>query len=374
MFDIIGSVAEPDDLALQLICNQHQIDRLLLEQSRLAAEFVQTGLAGDEGYASPHDWIRINCHLTSDAVSARVRVGERMGELSESVEAVDRGEIGFAHLATMAKTAEAVGDRFDQAALLAVARESSAGKFHYRCLQYRHSVDPKRYAGDEFEKYEQRGLTMSRWEDGSLILTGVLGPAEGAAFRSVIEPLAKPCGAHDNRSRKQRLADALYESVTHGGRHSVAMQVTASIETLLGLIGAPGAENEFSLPISSETVKRWACDCSLTRVLMKDSVVIDVGRSERTIKGQRRKALIARDQHCQWPGCDRPASWCDGHHIVHWTLGGSGEIENQILLCHRHHVLVHEGNWQIVRTDEGRVMVIQPGVTFARARAPDLAA
>jgi hypothetical protein len=149
------------------------------------------------------------------------------------------------------------------------------------------------------------------------------------------------------------------------------MQVTASVETLLGLVGAPGAENEFSLPISSKTVERWACDCSITRILLQDSVVVDVGRAERTIKGPRRRALIARDGHCQWSGCERPASWCDGHHLVHWIRGGGGEIENQILLCARHHFLVHEGGWQLVKTDGGRVMPIAPTLNFARSRGPD---
>ena len=115
------------------------------------------------------------------------------------------------------------------------------------------------------------------------------------------------------------------------------MQVTASLETVLALLGAPGAENEFTLPISSKTVQRWACDCSLTRVLLQDSVVIDVGRSVRTIKGPRRRALVARDRHCQWPGCDRPAARCDVHHLVHWLFGGGSELGNQVLLCHRHH-------------------------------------
>jgi hypothetical protein len=118
-------------------------------------------------------------------------------------------------------------------------------------------------------------------------------------------------------------------------------------------------------------VERWACDCSITRILMQDSVVIDVGRAERTIKGPRRRALIARDQHCQWPGCERPASWCDGHHLVHWNRGGGGEIENQVLLCHRHHWLVHEGEWQLVKTEDGRLMAIAPTVTFGMTRGPD---
>jgi len=118
-------------------------------------------------------------------------------------------------------------------------------------------------------------------------------------------------------------------------------------------------------------VERWACDSSLSRILMQDSVVIDVGRSERTIKGPRRRALIARDQHCQWPGCERPASKCDGHHVVHWLHGGGGEIENQILLCHRHHWMVHEGCWQLVKTGDRKIVTIAPTVTFGLPRGPD---
>ena len=358
-------------LGEQLKAGQHQIDLLLLQQSHLMAAFVESGEWEEDGSATPYDWIRINCHLTSNAVYDRATVGEKAGELAESVQAMEAGEIGFAHLAVMARTAEAVGERFDEGHLLKLAKANSAGKFHFKCLHYRHAVDPDSYARDEFEKYEKRHLSMSRWEDGSLILSGVLGPAEGIAFRTAIEPLAKPCGAHDHRTREQRLADAFVELTTCGGKQRVAMQVTASIETLLGLVGAPGAENEFSLPISSTTVQRWACDSSLTRILMQDSVVIDVGRAERTIKGPRRRALIARDRHCQWPGCERPAAYCEGHHLTHWLFGGGGEMDNQVLLCHRHHRMVHEGGWQLVKTDDGRWIAIAPTVTFGYARGPD---
>ena len=65
---------------------------------------------------------------------------------------------------------------------------------------------------------------------------------------------------------------------------------------------------------------------------MQDSVIIDVGRSQRTIAGAKRRALVARDKHCQWPGCERPASWCDGHHIVHWIDGGETSLDNCALL------------------------------------------
>jgi hypothetical protein len=238
-------------------------------------------------------------------------------------------------------------------------------------MHYRHSVDPKAYAVEQADLAENRNLRLSTAEDGCLLISGVLDPVGGAVVRTALEPLARVSGAHDARPLEQRYADALVELAAKGGIRNVQMQVTSSIETLLGLIGAQGAETEFSLPVSSKTVERWACDCTITRVLMKDSVVIDVGRAERVIKGPRRRALIARDKHCQWTDCERPASWCDGHHFVHWTHGGSGEIDNQILLCGRHHWKVHEGGWQLIKTQDGHVMPLAPTIRFGQPPAPD---
>ena len=361
-----------EELAKELVQIQGQIDLLLLKQSVLAAEYAGTQHWDDEGFNTPIDWLRFKCHLTEKVASDRVVVGEQASVLTESVHAMQAGEIGFAHLAVIARTAQAVGKAVDEFGLLELARKLSPGKLFFECQHYRHSVDAKGYAAQQADMVENRHLWLSNAEDGCLLISGVLDPVGGAAVRTALEPLARKSGAHDDRNLEKRYAEALVELATKGGKLNVQMQVTSSIETLLGLVGAPGAENEFSLPISSKTVERWACDCAISRVLLQDSVVIDVGRAERTIKGPRRRALIARDQQCQWPGCERPASWCDGHHIVHWLHGGGGEIENQILLCHRHHWLAHEGNWQLVKTDDGRVMPIAPTITFGPfARGPD---
>jgi hypothetical protein len=151
------------------------------------------------------------------------------------------------------------------------------------------------------------------------------------------------------------------------------LQVTTTLETLRGLPGAASADMEFSLPISAKTVERLACDCSLTRIVLgSDSMVIDVGRAKRVISGPARKALNARDRGCVWPGCDRPVSWTSGHHLVHWIHGGTNQPNNQALLCLRHHWMVHEGDWQILRDGDGRIVVIPPTVTFGPpARGPD---
>ncbi|MFZ0217870.1 MAG: HNH endonuclease signature motif containing protein, partial [Candidatus Dormiibacterota bacterium] len=42
-------------------------------------------------------------------------------------------------------------------------------------------------------------------------------------------------------------------------------------------------------------------------------------------------------------------NWCDGHHLVPWYLGGRTEIENGALLCRKHHLLVHDDGWRLVR-------------------------
>lgn len=139
-------------------------------------------------------------------------------------------------------------------------------------------------------------------------------------MRTALEPLAKPAGKYDDRTRDRRMADALIDLAMHALDNGLVpqrthMQVTTSLETLLGLTGSPAAEMEFSLPISSKAVERLACDCSVTRILLgSDSTVIDVGRAKRTISGPQRKALKVRDGGCTWPGCDRPVSMTEGHH------------------------------------------------------------
>jgi len=172
--------------------------------------------------------------------------------------------------------------------------------------------------------------------------------------------LARKQGADDHREREQRLADALVE-LASGGEQKAQIQVTTTLETLQGLAGAPAAEVEFTLPVSSTAVERLACDSTFNRVLLNaESMVIDVGRSERVVRAGKRRALNARDGGCRWPGCDRPAKWSAAHHLVHWIKGGATDLDNLILLCHRHHTMVHEGGWQLIKEEGGGIRTIAP--------------
>ena len=88
----------------------------------------------------------------------------------------------------------------------------------------------------------------------------------------------------------------------------------------------------------------------MSRVLLADSVVIDVGRATRSVSAPTRRALRVRDRGCRWPGCDRQVSWTSAHHIEFWVKHkGPTNPPNLVLLCYFHHRLVHEGGWQVVK-------------------------
>jgi hypothetical protein len=363
----------PNDLRRErLIQRRRVIDLQEIAFARDAADFAASDAWDEDGSVSANDWLRFNCHMNAGAAANSIAVGEMLEQLPESHQAVVDGEIGFAHLATMARTAEALQERFDEKVLVEKAKENSPGKFFYICHHARHAADPKRYAAEQTEQVEQRRLKLSTWMDGSLLISGQLDPVGGAALLSVIVPLARKSGADDDRCLERRNADALVELASGGGSQA-QIQVTSSLETLLALAGAPAAEMEHSLPVSSKTIERLACDSSIARVLLNsESLVIDVGRSKRVVSEAGRRALTSRDGHCRWTDCERTASRSAAHHLVYWIHGGTSDLDNLILLCHRHHWMVHEGGWQIVRGQDGKIVTIPPTVTFGPpSRGPD---
>ncbi len=104
-------------------------------------------------------------------------------------------------------------------------------------------------------------------------------------------------------------------------------------------------------------------DPALGHLLAGPSQVLDVGRRTRTIPPGLRKAIDARDRHCQFPGCDIPAAWCACHHVTHWSHGGPTEASNLVLLCHRHHRHVHEDGWTMSKSTHGRPIFTPPTFT-----------
>jgi hypothetical protein len=100
------------------------------------------------------------------------------------------------------------------------------------------------------------------------------------------------------------------------------------------------------------------------RVVMAGrSEPLDLGRRTPVVSPALRRAVIVRDRTCRFPGCERPSSWCDAHHVRHWAKGGPTSLSNLVLVCRRHHRLVHEGfglemgaNGPVFRRPDGTVL------------------
>jgi HNH endonuclease len=110
----------------------------------------------------------------------------------------------------------------------------------------------------------------------------------------------------------------------------------------------------------------------MSRVLLADSMVIDVGKATRTVSPPTMRALRVRDKGCRFPGCDRQVHWSSPHHIIYWSRGGPSKLSNLVLLCYFHHRLVHEGGWQVIKV--GREFHFMPPdrVVMRRARGPGM--
>jgi Domain of unknown function (DUF222)/HNH endonuclease len=362
---------DSDALSEELVTLRRLIDRLEVRFSKVAARHIEMEVWDRDGCVSPIQWLRGYCHMATMQAVDRVHVGLQLEQLPQSVEALTAGEIGFTHLALIAETG------LGEEALLPIAKEKDVTQFRHVCQHARHAADPEGYAQDSASEFEESFLELRLRGDGGAWLKGAVDREGAAALKQALGPLARRNGDDDHRTQEQRNAHALVELAHHAldsgwipGRPH--LQVTASFETLAGHCNSPAGELEFSLPICRATVERLGCDCSLTRVILdSDSMVIDVGRSKRIVNGSRARALRARDKGCRWPGCTRPASWTNAHHLVHWARGGTTDLDNLVLLCHRHHWMVHEGGWQLVKNEDGKLLAIPPMVDFYR---PPLAA
>jgi len=192
---------------------------------------------------------------------------------------------------------------------------------------------------------------------------------------------------------------------TIGSHHGIAPHVTVTVDVARFEAGMgadltmPGSDDP--VPLANDTVRRILCDADLTTVITRALATADaapgtvtrsaaaagaaagadgdrctrpladllldasrevlyVGRTERVVPPRLRRALEARDRHCQFPGCRAHVRRCHAHHVREWENGGRTDLDNTLVLCVRHHHAVHEGGWSITRATG-----IPPGGTGA---------
>jgi hypothetical protein len=215
-------------------------------------------------------------------------------------------------------------------------------------------------------KEPDRSVHLSRTLDDRWVLDGSLDPEGGSVVATALR-LATPDKTDVLRSPAERRADALvdvcrffldHQKSRAGGRHRPHVNVIVELKDLEAGAGGQVVDGPV---LDGPTVSRLFCDSAVHRVVMAGrSAVLDYGTATRTIPAPLWNALVIRDEHCRFPDCDRPSVWCEGHHVVWVTQGGPTELANLVLVCSRHHHVLHQPSWHAKLRPDGDFKVTDP--------------
>lgn len=231
------------------------------------------------------------------------------------------------------------------------------------------------------------------------------GEGEGEGVRSAHDgdDVREGAGARDGDAGGPRFGEdgeqvsvVLADSRTHD--QLLADGFTAYIDRVAGLPGMPqlcGARPTINVhvtlddvvegrgvgwvdgldqPVAVSTVDQLLCHGDIIATLMHKGRVLQHGKTKRLFTAAQNRALAARDGGCVWPGCGRPPSWCETHHVVEWRddgyLPGRTDIDNASLLCHFHHSNVHKNRWKLVMREGVPHIIPPPEIDWSQTPRP----
>jgi hypothetical protein len=302
-------------------------------------------------HGSTGAWLREKLNVSATVAGRQVRLSRDLADvLPATASRLADGHISVEHCRVIASLRRDLKDEAIRAADPHLAEAATTHTPHELLgfvTHVRHAYRPDLAAGDERDAYDERQLTaantlgrlgVGRWS-GDAISQEVIMTA--------IHSASAPNGPKDPRSAAQRRFDGLVaiceralqaRELPDTGGVAPHVSVIVDYATLMKAQGAGGATLGFGSVISADAARMLACDGSISRIITgPNGEILDSGRATRTFTAAQRRAIIARDRHCQGQHCDTPAAWCDIHHKTHWADGGPTSIDNGILLCGRHH-------------------------------------
>jgi hypothetical protein len=381
---------------------------------RSSTDLGAAGLAQQEGYRTPQAMVEGMTGTTKTAAVALVEVGKILAE-TDAVETLQREhpelpappvpwQAPIAHAVTEGRISIAQADAIRAGlglptdavlpeALTEAARELledattlTAGQLHRRARQLRDDLDDTEVADREKAQLDKQHLKAWKRGDGMVEGRFLYAAEPGAFLLSVLDELTNPrrggprfvkeedrarfdAIATDPRSTDRLAADGFLELLRIGadadpgtvfGSRKPAVRVIVTKESLETEQGH-GVIQDTGEAVSIGTIRRAVCTAgSVAVVLDDDGQCVNVGREQRLFTTRQRKGLAVRDGGCIWPGCDRPPSWTEAHHINQWQRDhGKTDIADGVLLCKHHHLLLHNNGWDITRTG-GRYTLIPP--------------
>src|SRR5256884_3480166 len=246
--------AEGADLGELLIqIREIGIDPLEAAFATGVRRFNKTGEYAADGALSVTAWLKWKCKLSGGAAAERVEIGKQLERLPKTEEAFARGDLGYQHVAVIARTAENVGAaavRTEERSLLEAALKMDPGQFTTVAKNFEHRVDAGVALAEANRAYQRRYLQVGDPKDGIVRIDGLLDTEGGATVRAALAAQMKPI-KDDDRTHGQRFADALVEFCRKGsgGKRGSSgsrpqLIIRASLATLAGIPGAPAGELE----------------------------------------------------------------------------------------------------------------------------------
>jgi len=367
-----------------------------LEQSAAAAKAHLVRQIDARGLAKTQDrrgivsWLRARLKIDPQAARDLLEAANALDRYEHLDQAFSAGEI---HTRQVLAVAEALDDlpadvgadiaERAQTTLVSWASELEPAKLRRIGTRILEHVAPERadqqdeeaLRREEERARRRRAFTLSTPFEGSVRVSGYLPVEDAAIVRAALDPLCTPRPG-DPRTPAQQRADALVDvcrlalncgDLPDNGGERPQLAITVSYDAVSRELRRARLDSGESL--SAAAARRVACDAQVLPIVLDGpGQVLDVGRSRRLATGALRRALIARDQGCAFPGCDRPPRWCAAHHIRHWVDGGATDQNNLVLTCGEHHRLIHEGDWQVRLDRDGQPEFIPPAYVDATRR------
>jgi hypothetical protein len=365
---------------------QRARESLEAERLRRLADLDRRGIYRADGHLSAVSWLVAVFGIGGGQAKRDVSTARALEDMPMVREAFEEGAISSSKVRMLADAQRAEPEAFgsSEAMLLEAAGIHSVRGLGRVVGYWREAAENARRSsygfGDEDPLHERRHLYASPTMSGMVKIDGLLDPENGETFLTsmgaVHDVWARSGPGPDDRTASQRRADALGEvcrrsldtpeGPTVAGEHP-HITVTVALEALVE--GEGTAELDHVGPVDAGLARRIACEASVSRIVLGPrSEPLDVGRRTPVVPHGMRRAVVVRDGHCRFPGCDRHHTWCDAHHVVHWADGGPTALNNLVLLCRRHHRMVHQRFG--VEMAYGRPVFRRPDGSVLEERAP----
>ena len=219
--------------------------------------FDKSGEYKADGALSLTAWLRWKCKLSGGAAMERVEIARQLEKLPQTEAAFAKGDVGFQHVAVLARTAEHVGAaavRKEETKLLHAAQTMDPGQFTTVAKNFEHRVDAAGALAEANHAHQRRYLHVGEPVDGLVRLDGLLDAEGGATLRTALQAFMKPI-KDDARTYGQRQHDALMELCRQGsgGKRDGAgprpqLIIRASLDTLAGTRARPRASWKAAAP------------------------------------------------------------------------------------------------------------------------------